>query len=111
MIKNIGPLDRSIPPYAEMTLNGRHITHHMDVLDFPEQAGARSECIKHLDDGHAADMMDDFMIGGSRIPELNELPEIRTAFVCSGPTMFKRCQLRLLQAKADGEVISETPYQ
>ena len=110
MPEHIGPLNTNVPPYGEFTLNDQPITHHMDVIDLP-QGDEKEVCYDHLRDGRAGDLMGEFMAGFCHFPEAGEDQMIRTAIVCSGPDMFKRCQLRLLQAKRDGEVITEVKYE
>lgn len=111
MTKNIGPMNPDFPPFGEMTLNGREITHHMDVMDFPEEGKARDACMEHVADGRMSDMMGEFWITGCHFPKEDEPQVVRTAFICSGPSMLKKCRLRMLQARVDGEVLTEGKYQ
>ena len=105
MTKDIGPLNRDIPPFAEFSLNGSPIIHYMDIVDLPE--GEKGEvCSQHIEEGVAAEMMSEFHIVGCHFPEKDEEQMIRTAFVCPGPSILKKCRLRLLQADAEGRVIT-----
>lgn len=109
MAENIGALNEDFPPFGVMNINGREITHHMDVLSFPDVKG-RAECMDHLQDGRAGELLDDFWLAACHFPEEGEPQIVRTAIVCSGPSMFKNCRMRVLQARADGEVINETKF-
>lgn len=106
MTQNIGPLNREVPPFAEMHFNGNPITHYMDIVDLPE--GDKGEtCSQHINDGIAAEMMSEFHLFGCHFPEAGEEQMIRTAFVCPGPSILKKCRLRLIQADAVGKVLTE----
>lgn len=109
MAENIGALDPDFPPLGKINLNGQEITHHMDVLNFPEKKG-REACMEHMREGNAADLIDEFLLTGCHFPEEGEPQIVRTAIVCSGPSMFKKCRMRLLQANTNGEVINETKF-
>ena len=109
MSKNIGPLDPGMRPSGKMTLNERPLTVYMDVPNLP--AGGNGEvCREHIVEGRASDMMDGFWLMGCTFPEPGEQQIIRTAFTCPGPSMFKKCRLTLMQARADGEVIDEASF-
>lgn len=110
MTKNIGPMNSEMPPFGEVTLNGKQIVHHMDAPEFPSREKAHDVCMSHIKDGRMGDMLDEFWLTGCHFPEEDEPAVIRTAFVCDGPSMFKMCRLRLLQAKLDGDVITEGKY-
>lgn len=110
MAENIGELNPDFPPYGRMNLNGQEITHHMDVMSFPKDKG-RDTCMEHLRDGRAGEMLDEFWMTGCHFPEEGEPQIVRTAIVCSGPSMFKKCRMRLLQARIDGEVIKEIKFE
>lgn len=105
MTENIGPLNREFPPFARMTLNGNEIIHHMDVLDFPEEP-KNEACVEHIQEGAASDLLGEFMLAGCHFPKPEEEQMIRTAFVCPGPSMFKKCRLKLIQADAKGKIIT-----
>ncbi len=105
MTENIGPLNREFPPFGSMTLNGNEIIHHMDVLDFPDKP-KNETCIEHLEEGAASDLLDEFMLAGCHFPKPGEEQMIRTAFVCPGPSMLKKCRLKLVQADAEGKIIT-----
>lgn len=106
MTKHIEPLNRAIPPFGEMTVNDTSITHYMDVIDLPEEPRGQT-CMEHLAEGRASDMLGEFIISGCHFPDSADEPMIRTAFVCPGPSILKKCRLKLLQADADGNVITE----
>ena len=65
MTKNIGPLNRDIPPYAEMTFNGEVVTHYMDVINLPEGT-QRATCVTHLE-AHASEMLAEFQLTGCHL--------------------------------------------
>ncbi|MEO5691379.1 MAG: hypothetical protein ABIQ64_04285 [Candidatus Saccharimonadales bacterium] len=72
MNKNIGPLNPEIPPYGEISLNDKPMTHHMDVPEFPEEGKERDVCMEHIQDGRIGDMISDFWLTGCHFPEENE---------------------------------------
>ncbi len=109
MPENIGALNPDFPPFGRMNFNGQEVTHHMDVMDIPKGKG-REVCIQHLREGKAGELLDEFWMMGCQVPEKDEPQIVRTAIVCSGPSMFKKCRMRLLQAKTDGEVIAEGKF-
>ncbi len=106
MTENIGPINREIPPFAEMKLNGNPITHYMDVFDFPE-GEKRKSCEQHLEEDIASEMLDEFDLMGCHFPKPDEEQMIRTAFICPGPSILNKCRLRLVQADADGNILTE----
>lgn len=111
MKENSGELSPDEPVYGKMTLDGREIDMYME-LDLPPRGSKKLEaCSEHLRDGRVGEMLNDFMLAGCHAPEEDEDQIVRTALVCSGPSMFKNCRLRLLQAKRSGEVITEGKYE
>ena len=106
MAENIGPRDESLPPFSEITSGDKVVIHYMDMPNIPEGT-KRDACLEHLDAGVASELMGEFQTVGCHFPEPSEEQVIRTAFICPGPSIFKKCRLRLVQADAEGNVITQ----
>jgi hypothetical protein len=106
MTNNMGPMDRGSNPYAEITIDGTAVLHFMDAIDLPE-GKKRQSCIQHIKDGLASEMLSNFDSLGCDLPKPDEEQIIRTAFICPGPSILKKCRLRLIQADAAGKVLNE----
>lgn len=106
MMRNIGPMNPDIPPFGEMSLNDSPITHYMDEIDLPD-GKAQEACKTHIESGAASELLGEFILAGCHFPAEGEEQMIRTAFVCPGPGIIKKCRLSLVQATAEGHVLSK----
>lgn len=106
MTKNIGPMERDSLPFAEITMNGNSLTHYIDTPIFSVVEKDNS-CHQHLQENLASGVISQFIMEGCHFPNPSEEQIIRTAFVCPGPSILKKCRLRIIQADAKGNVLNE----
>ena len=106
MTKNIGPMERVSFPFAEIILNGNSVTHYIDAPNF-SVVEKNNSCNQHLQESLASGVVSQFIAEGCHFPNPSEEQIIRTAFVCPGPSILRKCRLRIIQADAKGNVLTE----
>lgn len=104
--RNIGQMRENSWPVAELSANsGNPVPVHVD-FDLPKSEKKVAKCREHLPT--VGPELQSAMMMACEMPAEGEEQMVRLVFLCDGPTMFKKCRLRLLQATREGDIITET---
>lgn len=104
--ENIGALRYNAWPAAEISASSSYgyVPVYIEY-GMPEGGKKLEACRQHMLEV-GAELQRDIMMA-CEMPAEGEEQMVRLVYLCDGPTMFKNCRLRLLQATRDGDVMGE----